>query len=61
MTKVNAMEMRAVEGGKTYVTKCGLKYKDRYFLFIKTFNGKRARDLHQNLCAACKSGVRLYY
>lgn len=61
MTKVSTMDMRLVEGGKTYYTKCGLAYKDGYFLFIKTFNGKKARNAHQKLCAACKAGKRLYY
>lgn len=60
MNKVNAMEMRTVEGGATYYTTCGLAYRDRYFLFFKTFNGKKARDAHQKLCPACNAGKKLY-
>lgn len=57
MKKLNVNEMRAVEGGTTYITHCGVIYKDTIGGVIKL----KAHVSHCSDCQAIKKVYGFYY
>lgn len=53
MTKVDAVEMRNIEGGKTATCKCGKKFKDIKFLWWVIYSGEKQLAKHKRLCIKC--------
>ncbi len=50
MKKVNAMEMRNVEGGATAKCACGRTFKDKKFLWWVVSSAKKQLNAHKKFC-----------
>lgn len=52
MTKVNAMEMRTVNGGYTaYCSYCNKKFVDKKFLWWVYSTGQTQKKQHEQVCS----------
>lgn len=50
MKKVNAMEMRTIEGGASATCKCGREFTDMKFLWWVIYSAKSQLNAHKKFC-----------
>ena len=64
MKALNTTEMQNVNAGATWRAKCGARFTDKFVKVlwwkVKTYDGRKVRDAHQRMCAACRRGVRVW-